>query len=184
MARGAVEFVADEEDDFAGELLAIGAPGLGAAEDFHAGVEVEEFDLARFGIGNGAEEVAEEGKKGEFVAVTGAAGQIGERGANGWGKCLEAAGDVGVADDLEDGLDGFFEASDGHDVFIEILLEEAGDALCDVVGEPPFFVAGGFGGAHDGGGEPGAVVVHHATVIEPNEGKIVAQGDHELKSSV
>jgi hypothetical protein len=86
------------------------------------------------------------------------------------GESFETAGYIRVADDLKHGLNGFFESGNGDDVFIEFLLEIAGDALGDMGGEPPFFVAGDFGSAHHGGGQPSAVVIHHTAILEANEG--------------
>lgn len=176
-------FGADEGDDLAHEAGAVGAPVLGAAEELHAVVEAVDFDLPRGGFEDFAQALVEEVEEDELVACAGTAGEFGKRKRDRRGKGFEAAGDIRVADDLEHGLDGFFQAGDGDDVLVEFLLEVAGDAFGDMGGEPPFFVAGNLGGADYGGGEPSAIVVHHAAILEAHEWVVVTEGYHFLKSS-
>lgn len=176
-------FGADEGDDLAHEAGAVGAPVLGAAEELHAVVEAVDFDLPGGGLEDFAQALVEEAEEDELVACAGAAGEFG-KGESDWrGERFEAAGYIRVADDLEHGLNGFFQAGNGDDILFEFLLEVAGDAFGDMGGEPPFFVAGDLGGANDGGGQPGTVVVHHAAILEAHEWVVIAEGYHFLKSS-
>jgi len=176
-------FGADERNDLAHEAGAVGAPVLGTAEELNAIVQAVDFNLPRGGFEDFAQALVQEIEEDKLVACAGAAGEFG-KGESDWrGECLEAAGYIRVAYDLKHGLDGFFQAGNGDDVFLEFLLEVAGNAFGDMGGEPPFFVAGDLGGAHDGGGQPGAVVVHHAAILEAHEWVVIAEGYHFLKSS-
>lgn len=175
---------ANEGNDLAHEAGAVGAPVLGAAKELHAVVEAMDFDLPRGRFKDFAQALVEEVEENELIACTGSAGEFG-KGERDWrGERFEAAGDIRIAYDLQHGLDGFFQAGDGDDVFLEFLLEVAGDAFGDMGGEPPFFVAGDLGGTHDGGGQPSAVVVHHAAILKAHERVVVTEGYHFLKSSV
>ena len=176
-------FGADEGNDLTHEAGAVGAPVLGAAEELHAVVEAVDFDLPRGRFEDFAQALVEEVEEDELIACAGAAGEFRKGQRDRRRERFEAAGDIRVADDLEHGLDGFFQAGDGDDVFLEFLLEVAGDAFGDMGGEPPLFVAGDLGGTHDSGGEPSAVVVHHAAILEAHERVVVAEGNHFLKSS-
>ena len=133
-------FGADEGDDLAHEARAVGAPVLGAAEELHAIVQTVDFDLPRGGFEDFAQALVEEIEEYELVACAGAAGELGKGERDRRRKRFKAAGDIRVADDLQHGLDGFFQAGDGDDVLVEFLLEVAGDAFGDMGGEPPFFV--------------------------------------------
>ena len=156
---------------------------LGAAKELHAVVQPVDFDLPRRGFKDFAHALVEEAKEDKFVAAAGAAGEFRKGEHDRRGEGFEAAGDIRVADDLQHGLDGFFQAGNGDNVFLEFLLKVAGDAFGDMGGEPPLFVAGDLGGAHDGRGQPGAVIVHHTAILEANERVVVTKGDHFLKSS-
>ena len=176
-------FGADEGDDLAHEARAIAAPVLGTAEELDAVVQAVDFHLPRGGFEDFAQALVEEVEEDELVACASAAGEFGKRERDRRRKRFEAAGDIRVADDLQHGLDGFFQAGDGDDVLVEFLLEVAGDAFGDMGGEPPFFVAGDLCCTDDCGGQPGAVVVHHAAILEAHERVVVTEGYHFLKSS-
>ena len=176
-------FGADEGNNLAHEAGAVGAPVLGAAEELHAIVQAVDFDLPRGRFKDFAQALMEEVEEDELVACAGTAGKLGKGERDRRRKGFEAAGDIRVADDLQHGLNGFFQAGDGDDVLVKFLLEVAGDAFGDMGGEPPFFIAGNLGSTDDGGGEPGAVVVHHAAILEAHERVVITEGNHFLKSS-
>lgn len=93
-------------------------------------------------------------------------------------------GDVGVTDDLEDRLDGFLEAGNGDDRFVEVFFEVIGNALGDVIGQPPFFVASVSRCFGQGSDQPITFEGHDLTVLKTDEGQIALEADHEaLKSS-
>ena len=170
--------MADVDDDFVAEQVAVLAPGAGAAQAFDASGEVAEFNAGRAGGKDAAEGVVEFAEEGEFVAGAGGFGEGHEREAHGRFGQDKAAGDVGVADDLEHAGDEGAQALGGDDVFLELLFEKAGDAFGDVGGEPPTFVTGGFGGFGHGTLEPDALEFHGAFVREADKWQIVGEGDH------
>ncbi len=92
-------------------------------------------------------------------------------------------GDVGVSDDLEDGLDGGSEAGEVDGAVGEIFLKVGDDGFSNVASEPPAFVAGLGGGPGEAAGEPGGFEGDNLTVVEADEGKVVLESDHAVKRS-
>ena len=122
-------------------------------------------------------------EKQQFIAVSGMAGEFGERDPRRGRAGPEMSSDVAVANHLKHRLHGFLEPVDCDDVFAKILLEIACHTFGDMRSQPPFFVTCALGRAREGGGEPASLESHDLAVGKADQGEIIAQSNHALKRS-
>ena len=131
----------------------------------HARVQRTELQIVHAGFNQSVDSFFEKIKEGEFVTGARLMRDFNQRYRDRRRRRREIRNDFFVADRFQNVLNGFLKLFERNNVLVVSEMQIEGDALGDMISQPPAWITGLVGSAIDGSVEPIAVEFEELTGI-------------------